>query len=206
MLLIPKLSTLICLTTILLVGCGVAGTSEYSCTLNNIRYDQAKLILECNSPNRALYISIDCTENSFREEGSGARSCISKYPANIGGKSDNNRNFKYVIKPIVLTEKELFEKKENCAKLIPQITSRLKASDEEMGTMTSLNKVFYSLSMNSCLYDVEETKFRKGMTLDSWLLFDGLTNEQLLWRNGIQGAKNYWELRGQFDEDLKQYE
>ncbi len=190
-----------------LVSCGVQGTSEFSCAPQNIKYDEETYFLMCDSPNSSTMVGITCNKNTFREE-LGVKSCVSEFSARIGGRSDNNNNFKYVIKPIVLSEEELFNKKQECSVLIPQIENRLRENDKLSDNMSTLGNVFYSISMNSCLYDVTEFRYRNGKnnTLINWFLYDGFTNKQLLWRSGFEDSTDYQKYRDQFNEQYKRFE
>ena len=158
----------VCSIAFALVSCGAQGISEFSCAPQNIKYDESTYFLMCDSPNPVAKVFITCDKNTLKEE-LGAKSCISKVSARIGGQSDNNYNFRYVIKPIVFSEEELFKKKQECSALIPQIENRLKENDKSSDTHSILGKVFYSISMNSCLYDVTESIYGNGKPLTSWL-------------------------------------
>lgn len=203
----------ICFITIALVSCASQKMIELSCAPQNIRFDEINSFLLCDSPKSSARVMVICKNNTFKAE-KDEKSCVGER-GYIGDRllEAEFKNIRYIIKPIVLSDEDQFKKKQECSKLTSQIEKRLKEQNESrIGTNfevdATLGKVFYSISMNSCLYDVREVRYGngKGKTLVDWILYDGFTNEQLLWKNGFEGTPDYMKFRDEFDKEHVRFE
>ncbi len=207
---IRSIRTLPIYTTIFLVGCSafITENKEYSCAPQNIKYDLYsdkgvyQDLLKCDSPIVANSVEITCKKGTIVENGL-AKSCVSDN-ARIGGQFDHLQNTKYTIKPIVFTADELFQKKTECNKLIPQIDKLLKEEDAAMNTFSITGKVFYSISMNSCLYDYSQSELSRGLETNE--LKDAMTNEQLEFAMGQIHDPEYQKELEKFHNALIKYQ
>ncbi|MEK7719796.1 MAG: hypothetical protein AAB347_09335 [Bacteroidota bacterium] len=195
---LPKLI----LSALILSGCNsaITATKEYSCAPQNISFQFGSL--------RCVYagavsshpepLKIFCKEGSYKED-SGEHSCI------------DEQNVKHVIKPITLSREELFSKKQDCQKYIPDIQRRLdQEEDNSVLALTifyNLENVFYSVSMNSCLYvSTERMSFDNDTNFITYVVSDALTGQLLMNTSEKVTPENVTNTGEQFKIYLKEYE
>lgn len=194
------------LITLLLVSCAsqISGTEEHSCAPQNIKYIEDINTLICYRvgavSENVLPIFITCEKGTFKSS-NGIQSCV------------GSGHILHVIKPILLSADEAFSKKQDCEKLITSIEKRLEDHDKEMNmgfmmTNSKMEKVFYSVSMNSCLYSwTEMGHFSNSKEYtETFIISDGLTGQRLLNTGYIEGSDNEKAIRDEFQSDLKRYE
>lgn len=83
--------------------------------------------------------------------------------------------------PVVSNKEDEFSKKQECGKLTTQITQTLKNRDvpynDGFAIHSSLDKVFYSVKQNSCLYTTNIYALADKKLIVSYGLYDALSNE-----------------------------
>lgn len=180
---------------------------ETNCAPQNIHYNSQLGILSCDSavavsdPNFGSF-TIFCKEGTYSED-SGTYSCIG------GTKLGEPENVRHVIKPLAINRDALFQKKQECQKLFLQIQQQLRADDESIryaNQTTTLEQVFYSVSMNSCLYtsNTQQSYASGGASFITFWLKDALTGKGLMDVTDIQN--NYYKARQQFENYLTRYQ
>ena len=215
------------LSVLILVGCGTKTieTKELSCAPQNIHYDptvksaMGLVLLTCDSSIHSQVLNIPCKDGTFSET-AGIKSCISDY-ALIGGSSDHLFNTRYVIKPIVLSDDELFQKKQVCARFQQQIEQSIKKQNDASPicgiyhfSSMSLDSIFYSIAMNSCLYTWTEQE--RNCAEDNGVLgrtamvtkgiSDALSDHSIITSEEEVGTPGYANLDQEFNKLLTQYQ
>lgn len=189
---------LLLFTAITLAGCQApVATKEYSCAPQNISFQLGTLtcVRAGAVSNHPEPIKISCTEGTY-EEDKGSHSCI------------DGDNVRHVITAITISDEEAFKKKTECQKYLPQIEAKLAAEDEidfpGRSSHTTVERVFYSLSMNSCLYVSTESQFYdNGKKFITFAVSDALSGE-LLMNTSAEWADQKGEA--EFQRFLKEYE
>lgn len=164
----------------------ITATKEYSCAPQNIYYEYNRLRCIQAGPvsNHPEAIVINCIEGSYKLE-NGIHSCI------------DDKNIKQVMKPIILSREDLFSKKEDCQKYSSQIQQQLDSEPNPLKEYRKLESIFYSVSMNSCLYVSSETlNLDNGDFQTLYAVSDVLSSQRLM------NSHN----KEEFDRFLREYE
>lgn len=189
------------LTAMTLVGCQAdVETKEYSCAPQNISFQFGTLTCVRAGPvsNHPEPIKIYCREGTYNES-DGSYSCVD---------ADNVR---HVITAIIISDEEAFKRKTECQKYLPQIEQKLAREENDLilpgrTSHMALERIFYSLSMNSCLYVSTETEFYDtGEKFITFVVSDALSGERLMNTSGVWKPADQKE-EAEFQRFLKEYE
>ena len=107
--------------------------------------------------------------------------------------------------------KDIFHKKQECQKYKNEIEIQLEDEDliiskTGVQTFNSLDEIFYSPKLDSCLYVSTDTMYLYGVrNSEIPSLSDALTGETMLTMIREWGADDYYELSEQFKDAVKGY-
>lgn len=107
---------------------------------------------------------------------------------------------------------DYFSKKQDCEKYKTDITKKLQEMDifvakTKTETSNTLDRIFYSPKINSCLYTAKEIMFVDGkIYTETQTLTDALTGKLLLAGLIEVEAKDYLLQKNKFENSVKEYE
>jgi len=123
-----------------------------------------------------------------------------------------NRDQKNSLESVKVSQDELFEKRQECAKYTSQIEKELKEQDftnpqTQAEIYHFLKQVFYSPKANSCLYVEQEWTLVKGkLVWESYTLVNVLTKEIITSTLLEKGSADYLQRSQAFEDYIKDYE
>ncbi len=118
----------------------------------------------------------------------------------------------FANKPVNETQSDYFAKNQECSKYKDSVETKLNeanvsVAETSIQTFNSLDKIFYSPKVNSCLYVATETMYVDGkITYETPTLTDALTGELLLASLREVGSEDYLTRKEQFENTVKDYE
>jgi hypothetical protein len=119
---------------------------------------------------------------------------------------ENNTNNQQV------SQADYFSKKQECQKYRDEVEGKVKAEDNSIpetdtSIFNSLDTIFYSPKVNSCLYVHYQATWIKNIpTFDSYDLRDALTGKIISSRLLERGSKDYFAKKNEFEDLVKTYE